>query len=220
MSQTSTNPALKWILIVIAVMTAIGAVAVVLLAYYPAGEYRAAKELQARGFIVEHVSPDDNWNWKYSTYVLGDGQSITSDDSRFICQLSRLHHLEFVRCDMSGLNLDEIGNCRELDFLAVSGATQFPVSELKKLTACPIRAISVVSKDVPLNDSDLEEFTKFTNLVTISLKFNNAGITDACLEYFEKIPTLKYLILKESSLTQEGIEEFTKKRPDVEVYYE
>ena len=220
MSQASTHPALKWILIVIAVVTALGAVFVALYATRPVDEYRAASELEKRGFTVLYNWYGDDRIWKHPTWARVEGQMITSDDIRLIRQLPRLSYLCFMNCDASGLNLDEIGNCREIrDFLFLD-ATQFPVSELKKLTTCPVTRIYVESKDVDLNDSDMEDFAKFTHLEVLCLDFNNVGVTDACLEYFEKIPTLKELILPGSSITPEGIEEFKKKRPDVEVYYE
>ena len=220
MSQTSTNPILKWILIVIVGMTALGAIAVVLLSTYPASEYRAAKELQKRGFDITYGWQYDDNIWKHPVQVFGGNQSITSDDSRFFCQLPRLHALLLPRCDASGLNLDEIGNCRNLSHFEFSDATRFPVGELKKLTACPVSRIWIESKDVPLKDSDLEVFAKFTHLDSLVLIFNNEGVTDACLKYFEKLPSLKILRLAESGITREGAEEFKKKRPDVEVYYE
>ena len=133
MSQTSTNPALKWILIVIAVVTAIGAVAVFLLATYPAGEYRAARELEKRGFYISYNWYGDDRIWKHPLHVIGYDRMITSDDCRLICQLPRLLGLDFKRCDMSGLNLDDIGNCRELRAFAPTNSTRFPMSELKKL---------------------------------------------------------------------------------------
>ena len=220
MSQTSTHPALKWVLIVIVMMTALGAVAVVLLSAYPADEYRAARELEKRGFTAGYHWFDDNKIWQHHDEIGGDGLMITSDDCRLFCQLPYLEVLEFMRCDMSGLNLDEIGNCQKLQIIHCLDATRFPISELKKLTACPVELIHVESKDVDLNDSDLEEFVKFKNLEILRLEFNNTGVTDTCLEYFEKIPTLETLILPGSSITQEGVEEFKKKRPDVDVYYE
>ena len=91
------------------------------------------------------------------------------------------------------------------------------MSELQKLTACQVKEISVSSRDVHLKDSDMEDFVKFTHLETLVLECDNAGVTDACLEYFETIPTLKSLGLPKSNITQEGVEEFQKKRPDVKV---
>jgi len=217
MSQTSTNPALKWILIVIAVVTALGAIVVYLMAKYPASEYRVARELQMRGFRIDYHWLPNNNIWQRPANIHGTNQMITSDDCQLFGQLPRLHFLQLERCDMSGLNFDEIKNCKELHTIKCLEATRFPVGELKKLTVCPVRRIWVISEDVDLNDSDLEEFAKFTNLESIELEFNNAGVTDACLEYFEKIPTLKSLILSGSSITPEGTAEFKKKRPDVGV---
>jgi len=220
MSQTSTNPVLKWILIAIAVMTVIGAVGFVLYAYYPTSEYRVERVLESQGFRVGCEWHNDDKIWKRPDQVFGDSLVITSDDCRLFCQLPRLMVLHLSRCKMSDLNLDEIGNCRELVFFYCYKATRFPINELKKLMACPVVVINVESKDVDLNDSDLEDFVKFTHLQILELRFNNIGVTDACLEYFEKIPTLKYLSLMGSSITSEGVEEFQKKRPDVEVYFE
>ena len=219
MSQASTNPALKWILIVIVGMTALGAVFLFLYVTCP-DDYRAARKLQKRGFDFRYDWYDDNKIWKHPNVVLGMDQMITSDDSRLFCQLPRLIDLAFWSCNISGLNLDEIGNCRELRFFHFADTTRFPVNELKKLTACPVELILVESIDVDLKDSDLEEFAKFTHLEKLYLDFNNTGVTDVCLEYFEKIPTLKTLILPGSSITQEGVEEFKKKRPDVIVELE
>jgi len=220
MSQTSPHPALKWILIVIAVVTALGAVFVALYATRPVDEYRAARELEKRGFGIGYIYTNDNWIWQRPFNVVGENQSITSDDCRLICQLPHLYALYFTGCNTSGLNLDEIGNYEDLQIFESSIATRFPVCELKKLTACPLWLIRVDSKDVDLNDSDLEEFVKFTNLQTLILIFNNIDVTDACLDTFEKIPTLKKLELPGSSITPEGVEEFQKKRPDVTVDYE
>jgi len=218
MSQTSTNPTLKWILIVIAVVTALGAVFVVLYVTYP-DDCRAARKLQKRGFKIEYNWYDDNKIWQRPTTVRGEDQSITLDDSRLICQLPHLYELVFWHCDASGLNLDEIGNCQELTWLRFRSLTRFPVNELQKLTTCPVKFVTVELRDVPLKDSDLEVFAKFTHLTSLVLIFNNEGVTDACLEYFEKIPTLKDLQFQGSSITHEGVEEFKKKRPDVEVHY-
>jgi len=48
---------------------------------------------------------------------------------------------------------------------------------------------------------------------------DNTGITDAGFEHFEKIAALRWLYLMETGVTQDGIEEFKKKRPDVTVYF-
>ena len=216
MSQASTKSTLKWIVIVIVGMTALGWAVVVRL-FYPADEYRVARELSMRGFTVHYIWPDGNWIWYRPTSVKGDGRRITSHESQLFCQLPRLYNLIFLSCDASSLNLDEIGNCQKLRFFHCVKVTHFPVNELKKLAACPVVTIHVESKDVDLNDSDLEEFAKFTHLKDISLEFNNIGVTNACLEYFEKIPTLESLWLRGSSITPEGVEEFKKKRPDVYV---
>jgi len=220
MSQTSTNPALKWILIVIIGMTAFCAVFVVLLATYPVDEYRVARELESRGFRVYYERLPGDKIWKHPVQVNGAHQVITSGDCRLFCQLPRLKYLHFVYCDMSGLILDEIENCGDLQIFESSIATRFPVSELQKLVTCPTTTIFVSSRDVDLNDSDLKEFVKFTYLEHLRLEFNNTEVTDACLHIFEKIPTLKSLRLPGSSITQEGIEEFKKKRPDVVVAFE
>jgi len=220
MSQTSTHPALKWILIVIAVVTVLCVAFIVLYGTYPADEYRVARELHSRGFIIGYDWRDDNKIWRRPIRVTGDSQVITSDDCRLFFQLPRLLFLNLVSCDMVDLNLDEIGNCRDLQFFYCNDVTRFPVSELKKLAACSIWHIYVDSNDVDFNDSDLEEFVKFTHLKNLDLRFNNTGVTDTCLEYFEKIPTLKYLKLPGASITPEGVEEFQKKRPDVEIHLE
>jgi len=220
MSKESTSPTLKWILIAIIGLMVLGAVLFVLYATYPAEDYHVARKLQARGFDIVYNVHDDSWIWQRPTHVSGSDQSITTDDSRLIFQLPRLYALLFLRCDASGLNLEGIENCQELTHFTFHSVTRFPVSELSKLTATPVNYVSVQSRNVHLNDSDLEEFAKFTHLETIYLEFNNTGVTDACLEYFEKIPTLKELGLPKSSITQEGVEEFQKKRPDVKVYFE
>jgi hypothetical protein len=92
--------------------------------------------------------------------------------------------------------------------------TQFPVDEIGKLAACPVRVILL--PNVHLKDGDLEAFTKLTNLDLLILE-SNVGITDAGLEHLEKIASLRHLQLSKTSVTKEGVEEFQKKRPDVRV---
>ena len=67
-----------------------------------------------------------------------------------------------------------------------------------------------------LNDSDLENLVESTTLEYIDLS-DNVGITDASFVHFEKITSLKYVKLTGTSVTKEGIEEFRKKRPDVNI---
>ena len=213
MSQVSTSPVLKRILIAVAGVTILGAVLLYLLATYPAGECRVAQELQARGFIVEY-DRQDRTIWQRPDYVEGDGLTITPDDCRLIFQLPYLKWLLFWGCDMSGLNLDEIGNCPNLMQFSCRDVTQFPVDEIRKLAASSVSCITLSNAD--LKDSDLEHFAGLTNYTSLYLE-GNAGITDAGLEHLEKIPALGELHLSKTSVTEEGVEEFRKKRTDVEV---
>jgi len=103
-----------------------------------------------------------------------------------------------------------------LDTFRCRNVTQFPADEIGKLAACPLTSIALINAG--LNDSDLENFAGLTKIVQIILG-NNAGITDAGFEHFEKIASLSYLNLKGTSVTQEGVKEFRKKRPDVEVVF-
>ena len=84
------------------------------------------------------------------------------DDSRLICQLSHLVMLSFVGCDLTGLNLDDIGNCRELKVFYCDDVTHLSFDEIRKL-ATP-RINEFIFKDVLLNDSDLEELAKWANV--------------------------------------------------------
>jgi hypothetical protein len=216
MSNQSTSPLLKWIYAIFGIMI-LGAVALVLYATYPTEDYRVARELESRGFDV-HYTRQDSPVWPYPAYVSAQDQNITQDDFRLICQLLRLQSLSFARCDMSGLNLDGIGNCQELDSFQLGDVTGFQTSEIPKLTACPVFHAKFSS--IGLNDSDLEHFAGFTQLEYLLLH-DNAGITDAGLEHLEKIPSLLNLCLwKNIGITQEGVEEFKKKRPDVFVVFE
>jgi hypothetical protein len=216
MSNETTSPVLKWILIAIVGLTIPCAVFLVLYATYPVDESRVARELQARGFGVIYEWQDNGSIWRHPANVYGMDQSITPDDCRLICQLPHLRNLDFVRCDMSGLNLDEIGNCQKLSSFCCIDVTQFPVDEIGKLAACPVRIILLPS--VHLKDGDLEAFTKLTDLDLLFLE-GNIGITDAGLDHFEKIASLRHLKLSKTSVTNEGIGEFQKKRPDVRVSF-
>jgi len=215
MSNETTNPVVKWILIGVIVVSVCVVGAFVLLGTYPAGEYRVAKELEKRGFVVEYERQSNNI-WKYPVIVIGENLSITEDDSRLLCQLSHIQILNFLRCDLSGWNLDEIRNCRELKYIHSNHATHFPIDEIGKLAACPVTWLGI-NTDC-LNDSNLVEFAKLTNLEYLYLE-KNAGITDAGLDHLEKIASLQYLGLTGTSVTQEGVDEFKKKRPGVEVEF-
>jgi len=216
MSKESTNPVLKWVLIAIIGVTIPCAIFVLYAMIYPPDDYRVVKELRARGFVVEYKRHDGSIK-QYLTHVYREGLVLTPDDCRLICQLPRLKVLGFAGSDLSGLDLDDIGNCSELGGLICIGVKQFPVAEIRKLTACPIR--HMVMQGVHLKDSDLEYFAGLTQLVSLVLN-NNAGITDASFEHLEKFASLKWLSISETSVTKEGVEEFQKKRPDVNVLFE
>ena len=212
MSNETTNPVLKWILIIVACVSILVAI---FLALYSVSEYRAAWKLRARGFTVYFVKLDDMILHRPIT-VANNGQNITLDDCRLICQLPHLIRLGFVGGNMSGLNLGEIGNCPRFEIFLCQDVTQFPADEIRKLATCPLN--SLVLSNVDLEDSDLENLMGLTKLEFINLG-GNVGITDASFEYLEKIASLKNLFLSETSVTQEGIEEFKKKRPDVEIHF-
>jgi len=165
-----------------------------------------------------------NWRdgtiWQHPTHVARNDYSVTLEDSRLIWQLPYLYGLDFMGGDMSGLSLDGIENCQELCYFRFVHVTQFPVNEIPKLAACPIKVLCIESKDTHLKDSDLEVFAKFSKLETLRLICINSEITDAGLECFATIPSLKELCLSKTSVTQEGIDEFQKKRPDVKIYFE
>ena len=215
MSNETTNPVLKWILIIVACVSIPVAI---ILALYPAKEYRAARELRARGFDVQFTWLD-NTIWQRPVAVKSEGRNITLDDCRLICQLPHLKALFFMEgdmCDMSDMNLDEIGNCTELEHFICENVTQFPAGEIRQLTACPLKTVRLLNVD--LHDSDLENLAGMATLDLIYLD-NNVGITDAGLEHIEKIVPLMMLSLKGTNITQEGVEEFQKKRPDVKVRF-
>jgi hypothetical protein len=215
MSSETSGPVAKWILIAVSGISMLCIVFFIGLMTYPAGEYRAADELQARGFGIRFMR--QNYEvWQRPILVLGEDQSITEDDSRLICQLSRLQSLTFRRCDLSELNLDDIGNCRELRYFYCDDVTQLSVNEIRKLAVCPVYVFML--KNAPLNDSDLESFMKWTKVEYLYLE-NNPGITDAGFEHLEKITPLRQLDIKGTSVTKEGVEEFQRKRPDVTVAF-
>jgi hypothetical protein len=215
MSNETSSPVAKWILITI------GGVSMICIAFFigrmtqPIGEYRVADELQARGFEIEYARHDYEV-WKRPIYVWGDGLSITEDDCRLIGQLPRLQILVFQRCDLSELNLDDIGNCQELRIFQCDTVTLFPADEIRKLAVSPVDAI--VLRNTPLNDANLEYFTGLTKLEYLDLR-ENTEITDAGLEHLEKIAALQILFLTGTSVTQEGVEEFQRKRPDMEIEF-
>ncbi|MCL2348427.1 MAG: protein phosphatase 1 regulatory subunit 42 [Planctomycetaceae bacterium] len=216
MSNERTRLALKWVLIAVCTVSITALGAFVLLMTYPAKQYRAADELQARGFEI-HYERQGFTGRQYPYVVIGEKLNITEDDCRLIGQLPHLQELLFQRCDLSGLNLDDIGNCRKLRIFHCNDVTQFPVDEIRKLTDCPIHAFGFTNAH--WNDYNLEEFAKWTKLEKLYLG-GNAGITDAGLGHLEKIVSLRELQLQETSVTKDGIKEFQRKRPDVKVYFE
>jgi len=211
MSNETTNPVLIRILIGICVVSLCVVGAFVLLMTPSAKAYRAASKLKARGFEIVY-DEGGYLVWQHPIQVWGEDQSITEDDCRLICQLPHLVMLSFEGCDLSGLNLDDIGNCRKLEAFRCYDVTQFPANEIRKLAACPISEF--VFDNACLNDSNLEVFAKWTTIDDLHLDWND-GITDAGFEHLEKIAPLKYLDFVGTSVTEEGLEEFKKKRPDV-----
>ena len=121
----------------------------------------------------------------------------------------------FQRSDISDLNWDEIGNCRALVSLFLHNLIGFPISEIQKLAACPIRNLEL--ENTQLKDSDLENLMGLKQLGYLGLR-RNIGITDVSFEYLEQMTSLDLLDVQDTSVTEEGIKEFNKKRPDVEVY--
>ena len=101
-----------------------------------------------------------------------------------------------------------------LNDLHFYGVTGFSVSEIQKASACPVMTLGLFN--VQLKDNDLEDLAGLKQLKLLILQ-ENAEITDADFEYFERITTLKYLRLTKTSVTKEGVKEFEKKRPDVRV---
>ena len=215
MSNEVTNPVLKWILIAVIAVSLCAVGAFVSLMTYPAEEYRAVKELESRGFKVRYEL-QGNKIWQYPILVIGEDRSITEDDSQLLCHLPRLMDLVFRRCDLSELNLDNIGTCRKLDCFQCNDVTQFPADEINKLAACPLKRL--ILKNACVNDSNLKDFAKWKTVDYIDLD-NNAGITDDGFEHFEKIPSLKRLELQKTSVTIHGVTKFKKKRPDVTVQF-
>ena len=120
----------------------------------------------------------------------------------------------FYRSDISGLDWDEIGHCRILDSLSFDDITGFPINEIQKLTACPIVFLALFN--VQLKDSDLENLMGLKQLGYLGLR-QNIGITDVSFEYLEQMTSLELLDVRDTSVTEEGINEFQKKRPDVKV---
>jgi len=168
------------------------------------------QKLKARGFEIGY----DTF-WRHPIYVSGDYLDITAEDCQLIGQLPHLGSLHFFMGDMSGLNLDEIGNCQKLWCIGFNETANFSVVELRKLAAS-IRYLDLIHVD--LKDSDLEVLTELPELRGLWL-FKNFGVTDAGLEYLEKNPSLTRMLIDNTSFTQEGIAEFQKKRPDVRIVY-
>ncbi|MCL2117567.1 MAG: hypothetical protein FWH27_03965 [Planctomycetaceae bacterium] len=219
MPNEQTSRALKWILIDIACVTFPCVIFIVLYSMiYSPSDYRVVKELRTRGFAVEYRRHDGSIKC-YPTFVYRKSQGLqilTPDDCRLICQLPHLKGLDFVGGDLSGLNVDDIGNCQELWTFNCVGVTQFPASEIRKLAACPVKIMMM--QGIQLKDSDLENFVGLTQLEALSLE-ENTEITDAGLKHLEKIAPIRSINLLGTNVTEEGIDEFKKKRPDVHVVF-
>ena len=215
--KESNKSLFKWVLIGVIILSGI-----MLLYVTIPNDIRAARQLHSRGFEIEYSKHNDTiWQhpacflWGHPVSVRVDDHNMTQDDSRLICQLSGLETLGFSSSDISGLNWDEFGHCRKLDNLGFHDVTGFSISEIQKLAACPITFLQFYN--VQLKDSDLENIMGLKQLEYLDLH-ENIGITDASFEYLEKIASLEILYLVDTSVTEEGIKEFKKKRPDVKVY--
>jgi len=191
MSEKSNRPPLKWLLISTFGIILIGVVPIAWYASLP-DDWHMAKKLQVRGFAITY----DTF-WRHPVRVVGEHLNVTSKDCQLISQLPHLQGMYFINCDMSELNLDEIGNCQNLDVAFFLGVRGLPIDELRKLAPCPVTYLVLCNAD--LTDSDLEILMELPKLRTLSL-LGNAGITG-------------------TGVTQEGVEEFKKKRPDVEVSF-
>ena len=209
MSEKTNRPPLKWLLISSLGIVLVGLVPLVWYETLP-DDWHAGRELRSRGFMVTH----NTFLWRQPTHVFGENRDITPEDGLLISRLPHLRSLRFTNCDMLDLNLDEIGKCRQLDSVHFIGAKRLSVDELRKLAPCPVTNIALYDSD--LKDSDLEVLTELTTIKNLTLS-NNAGITDAGLEHLEKIPSLRVLRLYGTGVTQDGVEEFKKKRPGVSV---
>jgi len=209
MPEKPNRPPLKWLLLSSLGIVLLGMAPVVWYMSLP-NDFHVGQKLKARGFLVEYDKL-----WRHPYFVEGKNLIITPEDCQLISQLPHLVSLYFVRSDMSGLNLDEIGNCQQFAVLGFDSVTQFSANELRKLAKCPIRNIGLLHVD--LKDSDLEILVELPKLCYLNLR-GNIGITDAGFEYLEKISSLT-LYLQNTSVTQEGVAEFRKKRPDVEIVY-
>ena len=216
MSNETTNPVVKWILIGVIVVSFCVVGALFLIGAYPAEEYRVARELESRGFEITYEWVEFNI-WKYPIEVVGSDLIVTEDDSRLICQLPHLFFIQFHRCDLAGLSLDDIGNCRDLHSFHCDDVTRLPADEIRRLVAYVDNAF--VLTNAGLNDSNMADFAKSATVECLYF-YDNTEITDAGLEYLEKIASLRYLGLTGTSITKEGVDEFKKKRPDVYVYYD
>jgi len=210
MPEKPNRPPLKWLLLSSLGIVLLGMAPVVWYVSLP-DDFHAGRELQARGFIVCYGT-----FWRHPIYVHAHSLDITPEDCRLISRLTRVSGLYFYGGDVSELNLDAIGNCRELWSVSFDNVTRFPVNELRKLAACQIVHINL--NNIDLKDSDLEILTELPALRILNLQ-GNAGINDAGLECLEKFSSLKSLYLQKTSVTQEGVAKFQKKRPDIEIVY-
>ena len=208
MSEKTNRPPLKWLLIPSFGIILVGLVPMVWYASLP-DDFHVGRKLQARGFAVIY----DTF-WRHPIRVEGEHLNITPEDGWLISQLPHLHGMYFINCDMPDLNLDEIGNCQNLDVAFFLGVRGLPIDELRKLAPCPVTYLVLCNAD--LKDSDLEILMELPKLGALSL-LGNTGITDTGLEHLENISSLRHLNLQSTSVTQEGVEVFKKKRSDVKV---
>jgi len=209
MSEKTNRPPLKWLLISSLGIVLVGLVPMVWYTSLP-DDFHVGRKLQARGFEVDY-----DIFWRHPVCICGNGLNITVEDCRLISQLPHLESLTFAYGDVSELNFDEIGNCQKLEQVGFSNVTQFSINEFRKLTICPIDWVFFYNVD--LTDSDLEVLTELKAEFNYIGLGDIPGITDAGLEHLEKIPHLYNLDITNTSVTEEGLEEFRKKRPDVNI---
>ena len=207
-------------------------------------ENRVAIKLRLQGFKIIHNPRGVTWRWycptHFGNYQFRQYPEVTDEVLAELQKMPHLFSVSFGDTDLSQINLELLTKVPALEHFQVLNNTdpawspkdinklsgclrlrnimlmKVPLTnkEIEPLKACPITHLSFISAG--LTDADSAVFTLFPTLETLQLR-DNPGITDSSLAIFETISSLRYLSVQGTGVTQEGVEAFQNKRPDVKL---
>lgn len=116
---------------------------------------------------------------------------LTAQDLDALEDLPRLRTLNLLQVHFDGQELRRLANLRHLEQLRLSGVSD---QSLSQLAGC--------------------------NQLRVLRIFSSERVTDRGLERLPRLPRLEYLQLVQTAVTPDGVEQFKRRFPNVEVHYQ